>query len=58
MRPGPLQGPATVFFVTNEKDIIQRQHLNGCFYETEELNIISAAFEGKRHLGSTFRRQT
>lgn len=41
-----IRGEAVHFFVANEYDAIQREHLHGRFYETEELDIIAEYFEG------------
>ena len=34
------------FFVTDEFDVIQQEHVHGRFYETEELQIIAEHFKG------------
>jgi FkbM family methyltransferase len=39
-----IQGKMICFFVSNILDAIQNHHLNGMFYETEELQIIGRHF--------------
>lgn len=41
-----VRGEAVYFFVANEYDAIQREHLHGRFYEKEELDLIAEHFEG------------
>lgn len=41
-----IRNEPVCFFITNEFDAIQREHLHGNFYEQEELDIISEYFKG------------
>jgi hypothetical protein len=41
-----VQNQLIYFFVTNEDDLIQREHVRGRFYEEEELGIIAKHFKG------------
>lgn len=39
-----IRGEEIHFFVVNPNDVIQKQHFSGCFYEEEELEIMSGVF--------------
>ena len=41
-----VQGRAVRFFVADNSDLIQRYHLRGTFYETEELALLAPYFTG------------
>lgn len=41
-----IDGTEVCFFVADEEDIIQREHLRQRFYEAEELEIVKQAFTG------------
>jgi len=41
-----VQNQPIYFFVTDEDDLIQREHVRGLFYEPEELEIIAKHFKG------------